>query len=252
MKNNKENPLNPEKVDFFHDFILFLKHLQKQPIKRTLTGKISLSDIKSLILKFKQQETIEEFQHFGWKLRREEELEFLEQIKIIAEMMSVTYKRKGYYGLSKKGKAFLTKLKPIEQYRDMVLHFWYKVNWGYFSRIGKDINGVNLAEKLQQHQNLIWKTLLAKGTDWLDYKLFCQSLSDYLHLDDYFINTYAQNNKEDPDFDYELFYKNIVRFGCVELEVKHGKTKWDKKIVRFRSTNLGLYAYHKALTENFL
>ena len=30
-------------------------------------------------LEFKQQEVIKEFQHFGWKLRREEELEFLEK-----------------------------------------------------------------------------------------------------------------------------------------------------------------------------
>ena len=244
--------LDPNKVDFFHDFMFFLRYLEKQPIKRTLTGKISLSDIKPLISQFRQQETIKEFQKFGWKLRREEELEFLEQIKIIAEMMFLIYKRRGYFGLSKNGKSYLTKLKPVEQYKEMVIHFWYKVNLGYFSRIGKDINGVNLAERLQQHQNLIWKTLLAKGTDWLDYRLFCQSLSDYLQLDDYFINTYAQNRKEDPDFDYELFYKNLVRFNCVELEVKHGKTKWDKKIVRFRSTDLGLYTYNKALTENYL
>lgn len=248
----KDNQLKPDKVDFFHDFILFLRYLQKQPIKRTLTGKISLSDIKPLITQFRQQETVKEFQKYGWKLRREEELDFLEQIKIIAEMMFVIYKRRGYYGLSKNGKGFLEKLQPIDQYKEMVLHFWYRVNWGYFSRIGKDINGLNLAEKLQQHQNLIWKTLLAKGKDWLDYKLFCQSLTDYLHLEEYFINPYAPDGKDVPDFDYELFYRNLVRFGCVELEEKQSKTKWDKEIIRFRSTDLGLYLYSKALFENYL
>lgn len=140
---------------------------------------ISLSDIKSMLIQFKNQETIKEFQHFGWSLRKEEELDFLEQIKIISEMMYIIYKRKGYFHLSKLGKAFLHNIEPIDQYKEAVLHFWYKVNWGYFSRIGKVIDGANLAEKLQQHQNIIWKTLLAKNNDWLDYKLFCRSLTDY-------------------------------------------------------------------------
>lgn len=253
MRMNNDNiSLDPYKVDFFHDFMLFIKHLEEQPIKRTATGMISLSDIKSMLTGFKNQETMKEFQHFGWTLRREEELDFLEQIKIISEMMYIFYKRKGYFHLSKHGKAFLNNLKPIDQYKEMVLHFWYKVNWGYFSRIGKVIEGANLAEKLQQHQNMIWKTLLAKGTDWLDYKLFCQSLSDYLHLDEYFLNPYSPNGKDVPDFDYELFYRNLVRFGCVELEMEQGKSKYDKKIIRFKSTDLGLYIYHKALYENYL
>lgn len=250
MDNENISP-DPLKVDFFHDFILFLRHIQKQPIKRTLTGKISLSDIKSLITQFRQQETIKEFQHFGWKLRREEELDFLEQIKIIAEMMFAIYKRRGYYGLSKNGKGFLEKLQPVDQYKEMVLHYWYRVNWGYFC-LGKEVNGINLAEKLQQHQSMIWKTLLAKGIDWLDYKLFSQSLSDYLHLEEYFIKSYPPYEKEVPDFDYELFYRNLVRFGCVELEIKQGKSKYDNEIVRFKSTSLGLYVYNKALFENYL
>lgn len=243
--------LDPYRVDFFHDFMLVIKHLEKQPIKMTATGKISLSDIKSLLIEFKEQETIKEFQHFGWSLRREEELDFLEQIKIISEMMYIVYKRKGYFHLSKHGRAFLNNLKSIDQYKEMVLHFWYKVNWGYFS-LGKEVNGINLAEKLQQHQNLIWKTLLAKDKEWLDYQLFCQSLSDYLHLGDYFIRTYPPYEKETPDFDYELLYRNLVRFGCVELELNQGKSKYDKKIIRFRSTDLGLYVYQKALYENYL
>ncbi len=40
--------------------------------------------------------------------------------------------------------------------------------------------------------------------------------------------------------------------GCVEIEKKQGKNKWDSEITRFRSTGLGLYAYHKALYKNYL
>lgn len=231
--NNDNTSLDPYKVDFFHDFMLLIKYLEKQPIKRTATGMISLINIKSMLTEFKNQETIKEFQRFGWTLRREEELDFLGQIKIISEMMFIIYKRKGYFYLSKHGKVFLNDLKPIDQYKEMVLHFWYRVNWGYFSQIGKVIEGVNLAEQLQQHQNLIWKTLHAKGTDWLDYKLFCRTLTDYLNLNDYFINPYYPNGKEEPDFEIELFHRNIVRFGCVELDIKPGKTKYDNEIVKF-------------------
>ncbi len=36
---------NPYEVAFFHDFILFLERLKEKPIKSTLTGLISLTDI---------------------------------------------------------------------------------------------------------------------------------------------------------------------------------------------------------------
>lgn len=243
--------LDPLKVDFFYDFLLFLKHLEKQSIKRTATGMISLSAIKSLLTEFKERETIKEFQEYGWKLRREEELDFLEQIKIISEVMFAIYKRKGFYYLSKNGRAFLQNLKPTDQYKEMVLHFWYRVNWGYFYR-GREVNGLNLSEKLQKHQNSIWKALFSKGTEWIDYKLFCKTLSDYLHLDEYFISYYDLNRKEEPNLNYPLFYRNLVRFGCVELEEKRGKSKYDNEIVRFHSTSLGLYVYNKALFQNYL
>lgn len=248
----KTNKLDPPKIDFYHDFILFLKRLQIKPIKRTLTGTISLSDIKPLLGKFKDQRMIKEYQKHGWKLRRDEELDFLEQIKAISEAMFLVYKRKKFLKLSKNGKGYLNNLVPIKQYEGMILHFWYKVNWGYFS-LGKTIKGVNLAEKLQQHQDLIWKALFIKGTDWIDYALFCQSLTDYLHLNEYFDSLY--NNIKDEmlsDIRHALFRKNLIRMGCVEIEKKQDKNKWSSQIIRFKSTNLGLYAYHKALYKNYL
>lgn len=251
MNDEYSAKLDPSKVDFFCDFILFLRYLEKQPIKRTVTGAISLSDIKPLLSQFKEQERIQEFAKYGWSLRREVELDFLEQIKIIAEMMFVIYKRRGFFYLSKAGKGFLNNLNPINQYKEVVLHFWYRVNWGYFSR-GKEINGVNLAEKLQQHQNIIWKTLLSKGTDLIDYRIFCQSLTEYLKLGDYFVSSYDSKREVLSDIQYALFWRNLLRFGCVEIEEKQGEYKWEKEIVKFRSTDLGLYVFHKAIHENYL
>jgi hypothetical protein len=253
MNKNNETSLNPFEIDFFYDFILFLKRLEQQPIKRTITGTISLSDIKQLLLEFKDQEKIQEYKEYGWKMRREEELDFLEQIKIISEMMFAIYKRRGFYYLSKNGKAFLQNLKPISQYREIVLHFWYRVNWGYFS-FGKTICGLNLAEKLQENQNHIWKALFSKGTAWIDYAVFCQSLTDYLHLSKYFHDDYNSDIKDEmySDIKHALFRKNLIRLGCVEIEEKQGKHKSEKQIVRFRSNNFGLYVYDKALYQNVL
>src|SRR3989344_2965741 len=73
--------IDPYTIPFFHDFMLFLNRLVKQPIKRTATGNISLSDIENLLQQFKQQERMEEYKKYGWHLRREEELQFLTQIK---------------------------------------------------------------------------------------------------------------------------------------------------------------------------
>ncbi len=145
---------DPYSIPFFHDFMLFLGRLKERQIKRTVTGTISLIDIQSLLTQFNQQERIEEYKKYGWHLRREEELQFLTQIKIIAEVMYLTYNRKGFLYLSKNGQGFLKNINSLTQYQNMVLHYWYRVNWGYFTPGGPVIMQMNFAEKLQQVQNI--------------------------------------------------------------------------------------------------
>ena len=242
---------DPYAVPFFHDFMLFLTRLSKQPVKQTATGAISLTDIRSLLPVFKQQETIKQFKEYGWHLRREEELEFLTQIKIISELMHLIYKRKGYLHLSKNGKGFLNNLDPLDQYTNMVMYYWYRVNWGYFSH-GLRINDLNLAERLQQVQYHIWEALLSNGVNWQNYKSFCISLKEYFKLGPYFAR--------DLDIEYDmmfeinmaLFRRNLIRLGCVEIVEKSFKYDWHLEIVKFRPTKLGLHVLSKALYENYL
>jgi len=84
----EENSLIYQQVinnKFFHDFIVFLKYLEQKPIKRTVTGNISLIDIFSLQKQFHQQEVFDKFKKYNWEIRSERQLEFLTKIKIIAE-----------------------------------------------------------------------------------------------------------------------------------------------------------------------
>ncbi|EKD43286.1 MAG: hypothetical protein ACD_72C00363G0002, partial [uncultured bacterium] len=89
------------KNQFFSDFIKYLKYLEVHPVRLTATGNISMSKITSLLDSFQQRETFETHAKYGWKIRYEHEVEFLEQSKIIAQIMKLTSKRKGYIKISK-------------------------------------------------------------------------------------------------------------------------------------------------------
>lgn len=242
---------DPFTVSFFHDFMLFLRRLEQRSVKRTITGDISLTDIKELLVNFKQQERIQEYKRYGWHLRREVELQFLTQMKIITEVMYLTYKRKGYLHLSNSGKAFLKNTEPLAQYQNMVLHYWFRVSWEYFTP-GKVVNNDTLANLLQNNQNHIWKALYAKTSEWTNYEKFCLSLMNYFHLEPYFSDKYDPRHDLLFYIDLILFRRNLERLGCIEVEKKKGKYDFDKEIVRFRATPLGLTVFHKALYANYL
>src|SRR5258708_4796646 len=86
------NDADVQSVGFFHDFIAFLNLLKERPIKRTVTGNISLRDIELLLPELKTTKyVISEHHTHGWRLHSEEELRTLTQMKIIAEVMHLTY-----------------------------------------------------------------------------------------------------------------------------------------------------------------
>ena len=94
------------KVDFFNDFITFLKYTRENTIKRTATGNISLADLSNLgkILKYKEiKQAFSEHKKFGWKIYTETIIQFIHLIRVLAEAMNLIYKRKGRFLLSKIG-----------------------------------------------------------------------------------------------------------------------------------------------------
>ncbi len=238
-------------IPFFHDFIIYLKYLEEKPIRLTATGNISLKDIHELSKRFKEQKVFEEYKHFGWKITTEPQIQFLHQIKIIAKVMHLTYKHKTTLSITKNGEGFLKKLSPLKQFNEMVLHYWYRVNWDYFTPT-REIYGISFSERLQDVQKSIWHALLSKGTNWIDYSEFCKSVNLYFNFIPYF-EDYPYSTPEEElksEIRHVLFRRNLVLFGCVEIEEK-GK-KWGAEIVRFHATQPGLYVFQKALYENYI
>ena len=135
-----------------------------------------------------------------------------------------------------------------------MLHYWFRVNWGYFTPGGPVINHMNLAEKLQQVQKDILVAFLRKKEDWQDYKQFCLSIRDYFQLFSYIsADTYDPEHNLLFHIRRILFDRNLWQLGWGEIvEEANQKYHWDKKIVKFKPTPLGLYVFHKALSENYL
>lgn len=227
-------------VDYFYDFITFIKYLSSQSIQRTITGNISRFDIEALSDLFKNGERLKYLnREMGWKVRSENDVMYLQQIKVTAEVMYLTYKRKNRLLLSKSGRYFLANLEPKMQYEQMVLWFWNRVNWEYTSP------GRSTAV-IQNNQRSIWRSLYHKNNEWINFKTFCLALKDYLGL------KVQVDNNINSDFDlmldvrYGLFERNLKLFGCVETEMTKDEYGFDE-IKQFRSTAIGLYMYREGL-----
>lgn len=230
------------KVDYFYDFMQFLEYVLENGIKRTATGNISLNDINKLSKRFRQGKQLEFLdEEMGWKVRSEASCFYLNQIRVTAEVMYLLYKRKGWFLMSKNGKGFLSNLESFYQYEQMVLWFWNRVNWDYFSP------SRGTTEILQDNQRSIWKALLECEKDWIDFKQFCQKIKAAFNLEHFYQGGF------NPDFDlyldirYGLFERNLQRFGCVDVVLEKGEKEWQEELISFRSTDLGLHMYQKGL-----
>jgi len=230
-------------VDFFTDFLSFLRYCSHTPIKKTATSNISRADIAALSdlfrngarLKFMDEEK-------RWPVRTETEVPYLTQIKFIAEALYLTYNRKGELRLSKNGGAYLESLTLHQQYRAMVFAYWNKINWEYFTPR-------STLHVYQQNLNYILDYLISRKNEWIDFTSFYRSLKDYFQT-----HTTQAYEHSDPDFDarldvqYGVIERNFKLFGCVETE----EAKDDFGITtigRFRSTDIGLWIFTERLNE---
>lgn len=233
-------------VDFFHDFLTFLALLKQHPIRRTATGNISLKAIDALLEKLKTVQPMRQHtKDMGWRLQREDEIQPLHMIRILADIMQLTRKSRDKLLLTKNGQAFLTNLPPTDQYKQLIQHYWYKANWPYFSALGwvKE-NKIKFCETLQRNQATIWQMLLQKNTEWIEFQSFCESLRKSISLEPFLQESYSEPEDILSRYiDHILFQNNLLLFGCVEVETKQGKYDWEKDIVAFRSTKVGLAMY---------
>ncbi|MBU1088958.1 hypothetical protein KKA02_03725 [Patescibacteria group bacterium] len=244
MTNRDKLIMEAEKNNFFTDFMSYLKYLEKQPIKMTATGNISISSITALLDSFRQREVFKDYEKFGWKIRNEYEIEFLSQIKIIAEIMKATFKRKGKIKISKNGLGYLHNLDPLIQYLNMVLFYWDRVNWEYFCH-SREIKGMSVVAILQKNRNIIWEVFSKHEPEWIDFKSFCNGLHNVFELGKFYPHKEYDEYSYRLDIKYSLFKKNLVRLGCVEIKEIKNKNGI-KMISKFRVTPLGQFMFIKA------
>lgn len=228
-------------VDYFYDFLQFLHYLQESTIHRTVTGNITLKDIDTLSKRFRNGKALQfQDEEMGWKIRSESECLYLNQIRITAEAMYILYKRRNQFLISKNGKGFLKNLTPVMQYEQMILWFWHRVSWEYFSP--GDVTKI-----LQHNQQGLWAALLEKGNEWIEFDVFCQAVKRALHLEFRYQNSYDPDYELQLDIRYGLIERNLKLFGLVETKIQTGENKWDDKLTHFRSTNLGLHMFQAGL-----
>lgn len=226
-------------VDIFHDFLAFLNLLKKRPIKITATGNISIKDVGELLKTLKTfQSLLERVKAMGWLFRKEDDFFPLHLMRIMANIMRLTYKKHDKLNISKNGMAFLDKLSYTDQFNQLFRNFQWRINWAYFSCFTE--KQTFLANLLQQQQDHIWRILIKKGTEWIDYQTFCRTLRDELPLQPFLEESYSTAEEIlYRRINTILFSRILTLFGCVELETKQ-IDKWETVIIRFRMTKIGL------------
>ena len=126
----------------------------------------------------------------------------------------------------------------------MVLFYWGRVNWDYFCH-SPEVKGISAISILQKDQKLIWDVLSRRVNQWVDFESFCDGLRDTFDLKKYYQSDYLDDFSYFIDVEYGLFHKNLVRFGCAEIEEK--KNKYNIEIIsRFRVTSLGELMFLKS------
>ena len=99
---------------------------------------------------------------------------------------------------------------------------------------------------LQQNQNSIWKSLMRKGIQWIDFKLFYQAVKIHFKLEDFYKD--LDDFSYYLDIEYGVIKRNLLLFGCIEVEYKKDKYKFDR-IIRFRPTELGIFMFEKGINS---
>lgn len=231
-----------KKINFFQDFLSFLRYLEIQPVSRTAKGNISRKDIEV----FSQtltcvKKVADEYSEYGWKIVGDWQLRDLDKIRVLAEAMYLTYKRQGQIRLSRNGKGYLSIHHPLIQYQNMVLHYWERIDWEYFEHGPLDL--------IQKNQNIIWTGLLENGEDWINFTKFAEEIEKRFNLQSYF--SPKEWNPGKPNYsviEYGLIRHNLELFGLVETA---GKVKWKdyQKLEKLRPTKLGLYIFKQELEE---
>lgn len=169
-----------KKSSLLLDFLNLLAYLKEKPAKLTLTGNLSrkvIGEISKFIPIPRHY-----FEH-GWRLNNQQDWPYLDQLVALTQVGRFTFKRKGYKGLSAKGKKYLGLL-PTTQYGELFLTYWNNLNWGYLFPFGND-DPKAPANILCLEKYLVVKIMrdYEKGADsWIDFFKFAEYIRERFDL----------------------------------------------------------------------
>ncbi|RLE08900.1 hypothetical protein DRZ78_00195 [Candidatus Aerophobetes bacterium] len=229
-----------EKINFFQDFLTFLKYVEENQVKLTQKGNITLKNlgeiVKQLVIPIRMEEKI------GgrvFRVRSEEELSYVHKIHILADLMRLVRKRKGKLVICKKSKHHFDLFPHNVQFQILWSTYWHHLNWAYFHPYGEE----NIAEILQNNRDYVKKVFLDLNrkfkNEWINFSYLSKRLEKDLEL-----TWYDANGVNRPDILYleieAVLINEFKLFGLVETRKKKEK-KWPhlERLVSFRLTSLG-------------
>lgn len=222
----------------FKDFVSFLSFLKGSPAPLTQTGNLGLKAL-ALISEFIPQPPI--FKEIGFSLRSESNWRYLEEIDVLAKIMSLTMRRKKRLILTRRGKDYLA-LPEAERYRRLFAAYWREINWAWLFPFGTD-KGEPPAQRLQLNRDKALKEMLdfkKNEAGWSDFESFAEHLRKTLDLK--LINHLGEDLPERvQDCVRDLILRHFRWFGLVEYDRPEDDIRYDhKEVSSFRLTPRGL------------
>lgn len=233
---------------FFNDFILFLRQVQKRPMALTDTGNLTLKEIDVLGKIFKH-----DFYHrdksgvIMFPIRKENEVPYLLRIRQLARVMYLTYQRKSWLRLTRNGKGYLNNIDTTTQFIVMIKWYFDRCNWAYLHPFGGYNNNKPIAQSLQDNQTIFWHYFLDQKGQWINFDDFSKKIIEELRLKWYSFD--GQNQLDSMQWIIErVLVTDLSLYGLVEYEKTLGKYGI-ASVNRFRSMPLGNYIFKRVLQE---
>jgi len=229
---------------FFHDFLLFLQEVGRQPFRLTEKGNLRLGDIHYLGEHFHQDIYHRHSDGAQWYVRSETGVRPLRRIRLLAQSMWLTEVHKRNLLLSIRGKAYLAHTSPKEQFEQLILWYLQRYDWTEWYTYRAEI-----ATALQGAQPFLWRYFLSRKDSKIDFPRFLTGLREYFGLDALIDDPYPSSDHVRWPVE-QMLVKDMRLFGLLAVEsVKYDSMLHDENIISFQPTTLGVHIFELALTK---
>lgn len=218
------------------DFLGFLNYLFQTPAKLTQTKNLSLADIRAIneLLTHPLELDMKIGKHL-YKLRSEDATTYIKRLNCLAELLHLTYHRKGKKYITKGYTGFL-KLLPSWQFFHLLCAYWSDLNWGYFHPF-QGYNDKNIPEVLQEVRPYLRQILLTEACNWVDFEFFAKNLARIFNLSYHDIT--GKNQEDLVSWQIEtIVIRDFSLFNLIEKKTKKDEHGFDK-VQSFHLTKLG-------------